>query len=84
MPGVRVSDEVIPQCQRRAEHTEQPAPQTAVLDQRLVQFLPVAAQRVGQSHHRPQRDVGIGRARQRPQQLDVRVGVPAQPVQIRG
>ena len=41
------------------------------------------AERVGQPHHRAQRGVGVGRARQRPQQFDVGVGVPAQPVQIR-
>ncbi len=45
---------------------------------------PAIAERVGQPHHRAQRGVGVGRARQRPQQLHVLVGGPAQPGQICG
>ena len=82
VPGLRVRDQVVAQRQGRTEHTEQPAAQALVFDQRLVEFIPAATGRVGQPHHRPQRGVGVRGARQRPQQLDVRVGVPAEPVQV--
>ncbi len=82
VPGLRVGDDVVAERQRRAEHPEQPAAQATVLDQRAVEFVPAVVRRIGQSNHRPQRDVGVRGARQRPEQLDVGVGVPAQPVQI--
>ena len=82
VPGVRVGHQVVTEGQRRAEHREQPAAQGAVGLQRRIEQRPVIAERLGQPHQGVQRDIGIGCARQRPQQLDVRVAVPAQPGQV--
>ena len=59
-----MGDQMIAESHRRTEHTEQPTAQPAVLDKGLVEFVPIASRRVGQPHHRAQRVVGIGRARQ--------------------
>ncbi len=81
-PGLRVGHQVIAERQRRTQHREQATAQGLVLLQRGVQLVPVGVERLGQSHDGAQRGVGIGGARQRPQQFDVRVGVPAEAGQI--
>ncbi|SHV43374.1 Uncharacterised protein [Mycobacteroides abscessus subsp. abscessus] len=82
-PRERVRHQVITQRQRRAQHGEQPAAQRRVGHQQRAEFGPVALEGVRDPHHGAQGAVGVRGARQRPQQRDVRVGVPAEPVQIR-
>jgi len=62
--AVAVGDQVIAECQRRTEHAEQPAPQPAVLDHGLTEFVPFPSHRIGKPDHRAQRVVGVGSARQ--------------------
>ena len=82
MPGLRLRDDVVAQCGRGAEHTEEPTAERTVLQQGAVQFVPAVPERLGEAHHGPQSAIGVRGARQRPQQLNVIVGVPAQRIEV--
>ena len=82
-PRLGVDSQVIPQGQRRAEHGEQPSAQRAFGEQRGVQLVPVGVGVLRQPDQGAQRGVGIGCARQRPQQVDVGLVVVVVPTQLR-
>ena len=63
-PRVRIGGQVITECQRGAQHREQPAAQGAVLEQRCVELVPVLAEGLGDPDHGAQSGIGIGRPRQ--------------------
>ena len=71
-----------PSAYGRTEHAEEPPRSARSLSSARCSSSQPLAERLGEPHHGAQRAVGICRARQRPQQLDVLVGVPAQPVQV--
>ena len=78
-----MGDQVIAQRQRRAEHGEQPPAQAAIGEQSGAELVPSGVGVLVQPNQRTQRGVGVRRARQRPQQVDVGLVVVLVPTQLR-
>ena len=82
-PRLWVCHNMITERQRRSEHPQQPASQWSIGQQPAVELRPIGLTRVCQAPQGQQCGIGVGRPGQRPQQLDMRLGVPAEPVQFR-
>ena len=78
-----MGDQVIPQRQRRTQHGEQPPAQTAVGEQGRVELVPPGVRVLREPDQGSQRRVGVRRARQRPQPVDVCLVVVVVPAQLR-
>jgi hypothetical protein len=77
-----MGDQVITQRQRRTEHGEQPPAQAAIGEQSRGELVPSGVGVLLQPNQRTQRGVGVGRARQRPQEVDVSSVVLIGPTQL--
>ena len=78
-----MGDQMVPEGQRRTEHREQSPAQGAFFEQGGVELIPSGIRVLREPNQGPQRGVGVGCTRQRPQQVDVRLVVLSCPAQFR-
>ena len=83
LPGLRVDGQVVPQSQRRAQHSKQPPAKAVFGEQGGVELIPSGVRVLGELNQGPQRGVGVRCAGQRPQQVDVCPVVVVGPTKLR-